>query len=554
MDRSSVLRLAIIAIAVLVFMKWGAPALGLFGGHEKPQAVPEEQYVDAPGFAPDTVDPPKQPGTANPPPPEGELCKLDGNRFSVELSSRGAAVKHLWLEGGKYEGMDLSTTPDQERWRSLRTVFRGPEANDQVEYDRFPWKLSPSDGKSCVFTYEDADVRIQKTIATTGRPFELAVDTTVTNLAATPKKHQLTIATHAYRTNKETKGGLGRQSPWATELACAGGKDLVKKSKTDFKSGWFAVPSVDRYSAVNSHYFAQALVPMGEPARCELLAEDWLRPGQAADDDDAATVYHARLVYAPKELAPQSSVTYHDISFFGPKEREVLDAAAGPGEKLKDLLYLGYFTPVARFLVRVLQFFHGLIGNWGISIILMTICLRLALFPLSLKQIRTTVAMRKLKPEVDALNAKFKDDAQAKGLAQMELWRKHNVRPLMGCLPQMASMPVWFALYTTLQTAVELYNIPFLWFPDLSGPDPLFILPFVIGGTNFLQQRLMPMQGDPAQQKMMLYLMPGIFIVMMLFLPSGLGVYMFTNGVLGILQQQAVEWHARRALAAGKKA
>jgi YidC/Oxa1 family membrane protein insertase len=157
------------------------------------------------------------------------------------------------------------------------------------------------------------------------------------------------------------------------------------------------------------------------------------------------------------------------------------------------------------------------------------------------------VKMRELKPELDAITAKFKDDAQARGLAQMELWRKHKVNPLKGCLPQLASMPVWFALYTTLQTAVELYNIPFLWFPDLSMPDPFFVLPFVIGVTSFVQQRMMPMQGgDPAQQKMMLYMMPAMFTVFMLFLPSGLGVYMFTNGVLGIIQQQTVEWHVRR--------
>jgi YidC/Oxa1 family membrane protein insertase len=109
-------------------------------------------------------------------------------------------------------------------------------------------------------------------------------------------------------------------------------------------------------------------------------------------------------------------------------------------------------------------------------------------------------------------------------------------------------MPVWFALYTTLQTAVELYNIPFLWFPDLSSADPLYILPFIIGATSFFQQKLMPPQGDPAQQKMMLYFMPAMFTVFMLFLPAGLGVYMFTNGLLGILQQQGVEWHAKRSL------
>jgi YidC/Oxa1 family membrane protein insertase len=136
----------------------------------------------------------------------------------------------------------------------------------------------------------------------------------------------------------------------------------------------------------------------------------------------------------------------------------------------------------------------------------------------------------------------------------MELWRKHNVNPLKGCLPQLASMPVWFALYTTLQTAVELFNIPFLWFPDLSQPDPYYILPFVIGSTYFIQQKLMPMQADPAQQKMMMYFMPGMFTVFMLFLPAGLGVYMFTNSVLGIAQQQAVEYHARRSGSGGKGA
>lgn len=119
---------------------------------------------------------------------------------------------------------------------------------------------------------------------------------------------------------------------------------------------------------------------------------------------------------------------------------------------------------------------------------------------------------------------------------------------MKGCLPQLISMPVWFALYTTLQTAVELYNIPFLWFPDLSEPDPYYALPFVIGGVFFVQQKLMPMQGDPAQQKMMLYFMPIMFTVFMLFLPAGLGVYMLTNSLLGIGQQQLVEIHAKRTL------
>lgn len=542
-EKSGVLRLVLIAgFALLIF--WGGPKLGLWGSDNKPQSVPEEKYVDAPGFAPDTVD-----GKGGEKPAEGELCKIDGKRFDAILSSRGAALKNFHLEGGKYEGMDLSTTPDQERWRSLRTLFRGPEGNDQLPYDRFLWKLTAQDGKSCSFEYTDENVaKITKTVSATERPFELKVDTTITNLASAPKKHTFSISTHAYRLLKDVKGGMGRQSPFQTELACASGKDLVKKGKDDFKPGWFAVPGVDRYAAVNSHYFAQALVPMTEPARCEILAEDFTAPGQAKDDDNAPTVYHAKLVYAAKELAPQQSQSYSQIAFFGPKEREVLENAAGPGEKLKDVLYLGYFTPVARFLVKILSFFYGIIGNWGIAIICMTFCLKLALFPLSLKQIKTTLAMRKLKPEVDALNEKFKDDAQAKNLAMMELWKKHGVNPFGGCLPQLVQMPVWFAMYTTLQTAVEMYHVKFLWFSDLSAPDKLFILPLVLGGLMIVQQRIVPQQPgmDPVQQKMMMWMLPIVFTVMMLFLPAALGVYMLTNSLIGILQQVVVEQVAPR--------
>jgi YidC/Oxa1 family membrane protein insertase len=151
--------------------------------------------------------------------------------------------------------------------------------------------------------------------------------------------------------------------------------------------------------------------------------------------------------------------------------------------------------------------------------------------------------MRRLKPQMDELNKKYKDDPQQKGLALQELWRKNNVtNPMLGCLPVLLQMPVWFALYQALNTAVELYHTPFGPFmPDLAAPGQYYIIPILLGASSFLQQKMMPMQGDPAQQKMMLYLMPGIFMVFMLFLPAGLGVYFLTNTWLSILQQIAVE-------------
>jgi YidC/Oxa1 family membrane protein insertase len=124
----------------------------------------------------------------------------------------------------------------------------------------------------------------------------------------------------------------------------------------------------------------------------------------------------------------------------------------------------------------------------------------------------------------------------------MELWRKHKVNPLGGCLPALVQMPIWFALYATLQTAVEFYHTKFLWFVDLSAPDPFYVLPLVLGAAMIAQQRIVPQQGmDPVQAKMMMWLMPGIFTVMMLFLPAALGVYMLTNSLLGITQQLVTE-------------
>ncbi len=562
MDRNTVLRWAIISLVAFAFMKWGMPLIQ--GKHEgAAQKLPAETYVNAPAFVGDAFDAPV-PGQPPNAPAEGELCTIKGNRYTAELSSRGAGVKHFWLRDAQYaegtNGYDLSTTPDHERWRSLRTLFRGEGADDQLKYDRFPWKLERLGETGCKFTYEDADVSIVKTISAGARPFELNVDTQITNLSDASKKHRFAIAAYAFRTNKETAGKLGRVSPFATDLQCARDKDVTRKQKTDFKEGWFREPLDDRYAAVTNAYFAQALVPAVayEPSEsvytamkpeCALLAEEVLAAGEDSEGDESGAVYHAQLDYPVTVLAPKQTADYSLIAYFGPKERNVLAEAAGGGPRLGDLINLGFFSPVAKFLVGALVFFHAHVafGNWGVAIIALTLCLRIVLFPLSWKQIQTTIAMRKLKPELDELNKRFPDDAQARQMAMMELYRKHGVNPLGGCLPQLVQLPIWWAMWATLQTAVEMYHEKFLWLQDLSAPDKYFILPLIYGVFIVLQQRIVPQQGmDPMQQKMMTYMMPGLFTVLVLFLPAALGVYMLTSSALGIAQQLVVEKIAPR--------
>ena len=553
MDRSSIGRLVLMAVLALLFFQFGPKLLG--GGKPTVQPLRNESRLVL---------------SATPRAPE-ETCDIWTPEFRAQLTSRGASIRHYELLGPKYQidkkPIDLSTTPDLEFNRQLRFDFHnsaglpaGKEWN--VDANLVDWTVQKS-GQSCIFSYRDAKVELTKTVSPTGRPYELAVDATIKNLSDRSLYHSVTVHNDTWHTAKDVKGSMFRQSPNVTRVECVqhDGKPH-RLGETDFDSGkfsdaehfvtssvnpgdWYQTEGKPAFVAVSSAYFAQAVAPVSSPTSpvCQLLIEEH----KVGDSENDGAIYRTRLAYPGVDLAPGASSAYSVLGYVGPKERSVLAAAGGGNHRFSELIDLGFFSIIAKVLVGFLLKVHSIIPNWGVAIIILTITARTLLFPLTVPGIKGMIKMRELKPEIDAMNEKFKDDAQAKGLAQMELWRKHNVNPLKGCVPQMASMPVWFALYTTLQTAVELYHIPFLWLPDLSSADPLFILPFIIGTTSFMQQRLMPQQGDAAQQKMMQYLMPAMFTVFMLFLPAGLGVYMFTNGVLGILQQQAVEWHVRRS-------
>lgn len=559
----SILRWLLIGLGIFLLMQYLPKLFGNGGGEVALQPLKAEGAQLAPVRAPE------------------QTCDLWSDTFRAELSSQGASLKHFELLTSKYRRkgrpIDLSTTPDVELRRLLRTNLRNEavappnDLNWQIDFDSVDWTLLTADGKSCTFEYVDQKVRLLKTVATTGRPYELTVALDVTNLDQRKLRHAFTIDTTSWRLLSEESGGMFSPRPSLSDVECVAADGTTERARPedfesdDFKDPAFAPGPLNpgdwrqargavAVAAVADAYFAQAIVPMQSPNAiapvCQLQIEERWNASkfrEKAGDRHAGALYRARLAYPAVELEPQQKVTYQALAYLGPKERKLLNAAGGGQTRLIELIDLGFFSAIAKVLVGFLLAVHNVIPNWGIAIIVLTLTARTLLFPLSVPSIKSMMKMRELKPEIDALNEKFKDDPQAKGLAQMELWRKHKVNPLKGCLPQLASMPVWFALYTTLQTAVELFNIPFLWFPDLSLPDPLFILPFIIGGTSFIQQKMMPMQGDPAQQKMMLYMMPAMFTVFMLFLPAGLGVYMFTNGVLGIIQQQLVERHARRA-------
>jgi len=559
MERGSITKWLLLGLAI-VFLVFQGPAL--FGSK-----VTEHQPLAG---IDDT--------TAPAPPAHEDTCTLEGERFRAEMSTHGASLRHFYLTDPRFESdgqpKDLvSTRPDVPSRAPLRIDLRTPEdqtkkagepTTGQVAYDDLDWKLppelQPADHRACVFTHQDATTSLKKTVAATSKPYELTIDLDVTNTGKEPKTHRFAVEQTAWHHKHEVEGGMfSRPSEHVSESVAVGAK-VERHGPGDFEPSDFKKPEFTpekwrrtagpgELAAVSSMFFTKLVIPqqgVGAPAAETQIEYRWnvAQHPKKEDDPNFGYLYRARLVYPEQTLQPGQTATYKMVSFDGPKERDLL---AGIGHGAKDVLNLGTFTTIASGLVWYLRKLHGVVGSWGFAIVLLTVSVRLVLFPLSLSQIKNSMAMRKLKPEMDELNEKYKDDAAQRGLAIQELWRKNGVsNPVVGCLPMLLQMPVWWALYTALQTAVELYHVPFgPVVPDLTAPGKYFIIPIVLGASSFFQQKLMPAQGDPQQQKMMLYMMPGIFTFMMLFLPAGLGVYMLTNSVLAIGQQLLVEKYLR---------
>jgi YidC/Oxa1 family membrane protein insertase len=483
--------------------------------------------------------------------PIGAPCVIETNDFIATIGATGGGLQGFTLKGAKYvehgAPIDLAhrTTIDLagnqiSEYAPLRASFRNdPTRDNQVPGDLVQFSIEKPDATTCVLRHKTFDlVEIVRTVKANGKPYELSIETTVTNLAGETKRHAFSEALFALQFKKD-EGGMFKR-PGANDVfgaACAhdGGK-LERKAKSDLRK-WFVQQGTVDYVAISSAYLGQALIPEDGGAHCALVAQDMGKK----DTDTEQSLIRAVLTYEPRELGPNAVATYKQTAFLGPKERHVLAAVAGGGHHVDQLVDLGYFSFIAKYLVSYVVFLRRIIGSWGLAIVLLTVTVRMALLPLTLPQIKSSIAMRRLKPELDVLNKKFEGDQQAKMLATSQLYKKHGVNPLSGCLPALLQMPVWFALYTSLQTAIELYHERFMFWSDLSAPDPRYILPLVLGGTMFLQQKVTPMQMDPAQQKVFTYFMPAMFTVFMLFLPVGLGVYMLTNSVLGIVQTVAVE-------------
>jgi YidC/Oxa1 family membrane protein insertase len=220
--------------------------------------------------------------------------------------------------------------------------------------------------------------------------------------------------------------------------------------------------------------------------------------------------------------------------FLGPKSVDNLQKI---DPNLPDVMDYGMFGAISKVLLNLMKFLHGILGNWGLAIIALTVIMRLIMLPFGIMSFKSARAMQKMQPQLQAIRERYKNDPMALNREQMALMKQHNANPLSSCLPMLLQIPIFFALWRTIGSSIEIYQQPFFgWITDLSAHDPYFIIPVLMGLTMFFQQKMTPSTMDPAQQKILNF-MPILFSMFMLSLPSGLTLYNFVSSLFGATQQ-----------------
>lgn len=305
------------------------------------------------------------------------------------------------------------------------------------------------------------------------------------------------------------------------------GKGYFDAIDREFAGGWVAFIE---------HYFVTAFIPPKD----DVYRYFTHKPSPNGNR------YWIGLMSVEKNVQPNDAVKTNLQLYAGPKIQDTLEKIA-PGLELS--VDYGWLTILSKPIFWLMKQIHSFVGNWGWSIILLTLTIKLAFYKLSETSYKSMARMKKLTPRMQQISERYADDRQRKGQAMMELYKKEKVNPMGGCLPILIQIPVFIALYYVLLESVELRQAPWiLWYKDLSIKDPYFVLPIIMGASMWFQQKLNPMPTDPMQAKLMMFL-PIVFTVMFLFFPSGLVLYWVVNNLLSIAQQ----WYITRIVIAEKK-
>lgn len=527
-----------------------------FASKNKPPVEPKppssEQAAGSPAETPPalTVDTP-------PPPTAEEIIVLENDKVAFTLSNIGGGIKYAELKEQKNVGKSSKVRINRHGAGPIAGLV---DDQKKLENSAYAYKADKSDpGKTAVFIAKlPTGVIARKTFSleTSDIPgkeyfLRLSLALEYTGIGDFDlSRYGLSLGSAAPLHEKET--------PAHTGFFWYAGNEMNFEAATGFKGGWFSsarsiiTSEADeeiQYAGVTDQFFTTVIRPE-KAAKTPV----WGKP-QTVELTKGGKEYPAirsAISLPPLSLSPGSPITLEYRIFTGPKANTMLrklDNTEASGDGWGDMMQYGFFSPVSRVLNSVLNWLHTHLAkissheSWGLSIICLTLLVRICIWPLHAKSTHSMKRMSKLQPKMKELKEKYGDDPNKLNTEMMGLYRKYGINPLGGCLPMLIQIPIFFGFFKMLDYAVELRNQPFLWVNDLSQPDtvavwlgiPINLLPIVMAGTSALQMAMMPKTGDKMQQRIMMF-MPLMFFFFCYNYASALALYWTTQNIFSIGQ------------------
>lgn len=477
------------------------------------------------------------PGTQPAAPFKSELITITTDVVKVDIDTAGGVIKRLELlkfrdnldknknqvlfdvkPNGIYVAQTglISNTPDVAL-PNHNTVFvakpgpRSTDGNNEVQL---------------VLEAEQGGVKLTKTYTFKRGDYLIGLRHDVTNVGAAPVNPSLYLQLLHHGNKPEGESWFNQSYTGPTLYT-----EAEKYQKLDFETiekhgkAEHATKANDGWIAISQHYFVSAFIPESKA------------PREIYTKKVDTNLYAIGDLLPLGAIAPGATLSREAKLYSGPQDENRLATIAPGLELVKDY---GSLTIIAKPIFWVMDQINKVLGNWGWTIIVLTILIKLLFFPLSAASYKSMAKMKLVTPKMQSIREKYKGDPAKMNQAMMELYKNEKINPLGGCLPILVQMPVFIALYWVLHASAEMRGAPWIgWITDLTAPDPLYILPVLYAVSMFITTKLGPAPADPMQAKMMLW-MPLVFSVMFFFFPSGLVLYWVVNNILSIAQQWVI--------------
>jgi YidC/Oxa1 family membrane protein insertase len=468
-------------------------------------------------------------GTAN---PQGERITLSTDLLQVEINTAGGELTRVELLKHKdaanpEKNVVLMESGAGRTYIGQTGLIGGDFPNHRTMFSARPGArtLESGDTIELVLDAEQNGVKLTKTYVFKRGQYQIDLNHSVVNTTA--EAISPSVYVQLVRDGSKLEGDSAFYSTFNGPAIYTATEKFRKVSFEDIEKAKNPAPvrTSDGWIAMVQHYFVTAFLPTAN-GQHELFT-------RKIDNN----LYAVGSITSMGSVAPGASMSISGKLFAGPQESSALEQFATDFDLVKDY---GWLTIIAKPIFWLMEQIQKVLSNWGWTIIVLTIIIKLAFFPLSAASYRSMAKMKLVTPKMTAIRERHKGDPQKMNAAMMELYKTEKINPLGGCLPVLVQIPVFIALYWVLLASVEMRHAPWLgWIQDLSAPDPWYILPVVMAASMFVQTKLNPTPPDPIQAKIMM-IMPIAFSVMFFFFPAGLVLYWVVNNLLSIGQQWVI--------------